>query len=63
MSEIQVNNFTRGKNNELVIESLMDRKGYFIQELKKRFKKWNLDVKFYAHNLLKEMRREKSDLG
>lgn len=62
MSKEDVSSLTREKNNQLVAESLRDGKGYFVQELQSSFKKWNLEIKFYAHSLLEEMKGEKSRL-
>jgi len=61
MSEIDVDNLTREKSNQLVMESLTDGEGYFIQELQESFRRFNLNVRFYSHDLLEEMKKEKSD--
>jgi len=61
-SEKDVNSLTREENNQLVTESLTEGNGYFVQELQNGLRKRNLDIKFYAHSLLKEMKGEKSGL-
>jgi predicted secreted protein len=62
ISEKDVSSLTREETNKLVAESLTAGKGYFVQDLQNCLKKWKLDMKFYAHSLLEEMKGKESRL-
>lgn len=58
VAEVDVNNITREESNKIILDSIINGNGYFIQELKRELKRKNIEIKFYGHDLLAEMRGE-----
>lgn len=62
VAKVDVNNITREESNKIILDSIINGEGYFIQALKKELKRKNIEIKYYGQNLLAEMKGEETKI-